>query len=1097
MSEEYANGQGSIIPTMFIGIGGAGSRIVDRMARRASGLPNWESQLRPLTKFVSIDTNELDQNRLRDIPDGNRLNIAAFDKAKAINYFRRSKEPQALQWLDQGYQPRAGIKPGAGQIRVEARLGFFYHSPEIRQRLKQLVSQTLRPNITWRQSRPRKYNIYVFCTLAGGTGSGAFLSVAYLVDAIIREQNWQPRVIGNLLLSTLMLEVVGPELHPDIHANTYAALKELEHLTKLDYNQVKREGRTAEDFVYFRNENTREVTQVTTRPFFISFIFDRPSHLGLPNVESAISDAAFLQIFTPIIDNLASELDNYEKTLEELTRFPGDLKNVGLGYSKNFGAFGAAAMVLPGVDFLEYCALRFAAQAIRSQITFGVDPATRATDDRARALAKLAVDYSDPKFLNMSDQGRERQINQAFVASVQEMARQDAHQDLTEGFWHQLVESTDLGRATGVDDKGDPIRGESVTGLVDRKLGEARQNLLNRVSIKERAFVFHREGLNQYIELVSRLSDDIRAAHQTVDQGVQGLESAAEEGEAITDLKLNPISERYLVIQLLELCEGKWIPEAQQKLEKAKKRDLGNPGVRERLERDLYESLQEAAAQRRLFRRDQAFLDARDEAQEYYRGVAAAARKTLDAEVRLRQLRSLLEYLERRSRQYARLATRMDSLVQDLERDAERLRRGETSIIPPLALRVEVLETLQEPRERLWDGAYQELFLAGGRYISTFDREVLAVAITEQLKPVVRADGNVVEKSVDRTVTDLRRSLRQLGRERLRPAVLGEDDRPGLDLAAGLELEARLVLEPAKQPGDEVTSEEIDDYQERKFRALAQLAGLLARVNSAEATALDDGVKVNRTRQLIVGLDETSSKASASFLGRLRSVLGTGGKQVKLDTWHDPRLAVVHDVELPIPLYYLEPVTGEVEDAYLTLAADEQRSYNLHTDYNWEESLPNLNPRRSEITIGWSLKVLAEGMIAKVIRSRDGVWSWAVGGAGSGEDPEELGVTLSGVLYRIGEIHRLGDLQKALEHDLRRARKELGPQEEGERRQALAERVDQMISRMARRELRGEMRRQDILDRPILRALAVELRQGRGEVLAAGGGDGYDALNLD
>ena len=27
-------------------------------------------------------------------------------------------------------------------------------------------------------------------------------------------------------------------------------------------------------------------------------------------------------------------------------------------------------------------------------------------------------------------------------------------------------------------------------------------------------------------------------------------------------------------------------------------------------------------------------------------------------------------------------------------------------------------------------------------------------------------------------------------------------------------------------------------------------------------------------------------------------------------TWHDPRLAVVHDVESPIPLYYLEPVTS-------------------------------------------------------------------------------------------------------------------------------------------------------------------------------------------
>ncbi|HET9767049.1 MAG TPA: hypothetical protein VFS60_09385, partial [Thermoanaerobaculia bacterium] len=105
MPEEYRSGQGTIIPSLFVGVGGVGSRIVDRIASRAGFLPNWGSQLKPLTNFVSIDTNELDQNRLRHVPEGNRLNIAAFDKAKAIDYLRRSKNPQALQWLDRSYQP--------------------------------------------------------------------------------------------------------------------------------------------------------------------------------------------------------------------------------------------------------------------------------------------------------------------------------------------------------------------------------------------------------------------------------------------------------------------------------------------------------------------------------------------------------------------------------------------------------------------------------------------------------------------------------------------------------------------------------------------------------------------------------------------------------------------------------------------------------------------------------------------------------------------------------------------------------------------------------------------------------------------------------
>jgi len=1098
MDQEYRSGQGTIIPTLFIGLGGTGSRIVDRVAGRAAILPNWESQLRPLTSFVSIDTNELDQHKLRNIPDGNRLNIAAFDKAKAMDHCRRSKDPQALQWLDPAYQPRPGYKPGAGQIRVESRLGFFYHSLEIRQRLKELIVESLRPGITWRQSSPPKFNVYLFCTLAGGTGSGSFLSTAYLIDAVLREQNWQPRIVANLLLSTLMLEKVGPELHPDIHANTYAALKELEHLAKLDYPQVKREGRTFEEFVYCRDENNHAVQRVRTRPCFLSFIFDRPPHLGLPDAEAAIADAAFLQIFTPIIDNLAGELDNYEKNLEELTHFPGDLKNLGQGYTKNFGAFGAAALILPGLELLEYSSARFAAQAIRSQITFSVDP-TNPADDRARALAKLAVDYSDPKFLNMSDEGRERAIHKSFIASVQEMARQDKNQELLEGFWYRLVESIDEGRQSGVDEKGEAVRGESLTRMVERKLEEARRDLLNKVSIKERAFVFHREGVNQYVELVSRLIEDIRGARLIVDEGVRGLETSATEGEVVTDLKLDPIAERYLVIRLLERCEAAWIPDAQQQLEKARARDIGNSKVRERLERELFETLQTAAGKRRMFKGDQDFLNARDEAQEYFRSVASAARKTFDAEIRLRQLRSLLEYLQRRSRQYARLATRMDVLVQELEREAERLRRGETALVPPLALRVEVFETLDEPRQRIWDKVFAALFLDGGRYISTFDRQLLAETIAQELKPVVRADGTVAEKSVDQTVSDLRRALRDLGRERLRPAIFGQVGQPGLDLVRGLELEAQLVLRNGKQPRESVTDDELDDYRDKKFRALSQLAGTIARVNSAESKALDDGVKTNHTRQLIIGLGEAGlAQASERFVERLKSVLATGGRQIKVDSWHDPRLVIVHDVELPIPLYYIEPITGEIEDAYLNLAADERRAYNLHTDFKWEKSLPNLNPRRSEITIGWALQMLADGLLTRVIsrQAGAGVWAWQRNGD---DKPEALGASFASTLYRLGEIHRLENLQQRLEKDLNDAHRAIDAETETARRTKLLQLVENLMEEMDRRQLRGETTTEDVLDRPILRALKAEMaRQTEWLPKAASAEDRiYDRFNLD
>ena len=1116
MSQAHRSSQGSIIPTLFLGAGGTGSRIVDRIAARARRLPHWEAQLRPLTHFVTIDTNELDQHKLQWVPEGNRLNIAAFDKAKAIENFRRSKDAQALQWLDKAYQPRPGFKPGAGQIRVESRLGFFYHSGEIREQLRKIVVRSLKPNITWRQDNPPKFYVYLFCTLAGGTGSGSFLTLAYLVDEIIREQNWQPRIVGNLLLSSLMIDKVGPELHPDIHANTYAALKELEHLTKLDYAQVKREGRTHEDFVYCRNENRRdEISRVTSRPFFVSFIFDRPPHLGLPDIQGAIADAAYLQIFTPIMDNLAGELDNYEKHLEELTRFPGDLKNVGLGYAKNYGAYGAVALVLPGQDLLEYSALRFAAQAIRIQITFGVDP-SHPDDDRARALAKLAIDYDDPKFLNMSDEGRERAIHKAFAQSVEELARQDARDELFDGYWYRLVETTSEGRATGTNEKGETVRAESQLARLHRELDESRVAVLNQVTMKERSFVFHEEGVNQYLEHVSRLGEEVRSAQRLVDEESRQLRTAAEEGEIITDLGLDPIHERFLVVRLLDLCQNVWLPEAERELEKAEKGGFSNPKVRDRLETELYQSLQEVA-RKKSFRKNQAFLDVRDQAQDEYRKVIKATRKAFDAQIRVRQLRGFLDYLGRRSRQYTRLATHMDHLVRDLERQADRFRRGEAEIVPRLTLRVEVFETLDEPRVRVWDEVYRHLYIAEGRSLSTFDRETLSKAITEELKPTIRADGKVVEKTIDQTVGDLRRALLDLGRERLAPAIFGGDGRPGLDLVEGLRLEAEIFYRSQKKAGEVVTDDELAEYQEKKLRALDQLAGVLARVNAAESKALDDGVKLNRTRQLIIHLGENGSQSSSQLLDRLKTILSSGGKQVKEDhDWHDPQIAIVHDVEMPMPLYYLEPVTREIEDAYLQVAAEERRSYQLHTDYNWEKSLPNLNPRRSELTVGWSLEALTAGLLTKVISRQGPSWVWHVGGpaAGNGDrhgngdgglkdgvPARELGANLSSALYRLSEIHHHEDLRKRLDHDLATGKARLDAGEEARRREKLEGTVRGWLDHMGFSEMDGGMSRKDALDRPVLRAVLEELRAGAPEeastipVTAKGGL--YDSFSLD
>jgi hypothetical protein len=186
-----------------------------------------------------------------------------------------------------------------------------------------------------------------------------------------------------------------------------------------------------------------------------------------------------------------------------------------------------------------------------------------------------------------------------------------------------------------------------------------------------------------------------------------------------------------------------------------------------------------------------------------------------------------------------------------------------------------------------------------------------------------------------------------------------------------------------------------------------------------------------------------------------------------VDRWTEPRLIVVHDVELPIPAYYFEPVVADIESAYLRAAADEQRSYNLHTAYQWEKTLPNLNPRKSRVTVGWALRKLAEGLVSGVIRRESGTWQWQTESTGR----EKLGGNLSTALYHLGEYHRKPNLMEILDKAVAARLAELGPDTVRERRAHLQEVIHGYLVGIELREGRGQTTTDDALDKPVFGTL--------------------------
>jgi Tubulin like/Double zinc ribbon len=233
-----------VSPTLMIGVGGTGKEVLLRLRRRIVERYGSLSML-PFLQFMHLDTDTTaaahEQYDLRgsDDPLHQEVRFKPIERVdltidggtgKYIEHINNF--PQIKRWFPTGGKIAGlgNLGEGAGQVRMASRLGFF-HAPNfsrIAGRLEQCKGLLRDAAILQRSSRlgfefdPQGMNIFVIASLAGGTGSGTFLDIAFLL------QRYFPNAerVGILLLPGFFTDYAGGER---VRANGYAALTELNH----------------------------------------------------------------------------------------------------------------------------------------------------------------------------------------------------------------------------------------------------------------------------------------------------------------------------------------------------------------------------------------------------------------------------------------------------------------------------------------------------------------------------------------------------------------------------------------------------------------------------------------------------------------------------------------------------------------------------------------------------------------------------------------------------------------------------------------------------------------------------------------------------
>jgi hypothetical protein len=236
MPDPPAPREAVLAPAVVIGLGGTGRAVLQRLRRTVAdhlGPPeHW-----PHLRLLYIDT---DADAVRAALDAAALapdEVLPARLQRVGHYLKQQADGRSLLggWLAPSWLDRLPDRPAPDGSRGLGRLAFADHYRALAEKLEGDLAAVTRPDalaraaaatgLGVRSDRPR---VYVVTHVAGGTGGGLFLDVAYLARHLLRRLgDPTPDVAGWLLVPPAGAD--APAL-----ANTYAALTELRHFSRPD-----------------------------------------------------------------------------------------------------------------------------------------------------------------------------------------------------------------------------------------------------------------------------------------------------------------------------------------------------------------------------------------------------------------------------------------------------------------------------------------------------------------------------------------------------------------------------------------------------------------------------------------------------------------------------------------------------------------------------------------------------------------------------------------------------------------------------------------------------------------------------------------------
>jgi serine/threonine protein kinase len=226
-------GDGILFPALIVGVGQFGISIVRDLRQLVA--ERFGSPTLPHFRWLCIDTDQAVAEAALSGPESTALSadsVLLTRLQRPGHYLSRDGMPAVDTWLPPEELFKMPRTPATDGIRGLGRLALCDHYHVVCHRIRIALEPFLDPaaideavrmtGLGLRSTRPR---IYLATSLAGGTGSGMFLDLAYLVRRVAKQLGFgSPQIVGLLGVPTFAQPGDRQGL-----ANARAALTELHH----------------------------------------------------------------------------------------------------------------------------------------------------------------------------------------------------------------------------------------------------------------------------------------------------------------------------------------------------------------------------------------------------------------------------------------------------------------------------------------------------------------------------------------------------------------------------------------------------------------------------------------------------------------------------------------------------------------------------------------------------------------------------------------------------------------------------------------------------------------------------------------------------